>query len=221
MILYFDTETTGTNSFNHEILQIAGLVEVNGKIVEKFEFKSRPLKLSTIEPEALAVNGLNMDDILRYPDPSETFVKLMKIFEKYVDSRKKDKTSEDKFYPAGQNIDFDVKFLRSFFYQNNNKFFGAYFNYDYVDLRMMMSSLKAWGLVDLKDLKLSTIADFFFPGKKFDAHNAVADIEMTRDCILKYKEIYVNQQAVRNVITGQSDERPKTDKRKLVGKAKR
>lgn len=208
MILYFDTETTGTNSFNHEILQIAGLIEIDGKVVEKFEFQSRPLKINTIEPEALGVNGLTMDEILQYPEPAETFVKLMKIFEKYVDSRKRDKTAADKFYPGGQNVDFDVKFLRSFFYQNNNKFFGAYFNYDYVDLRMIMSFLKAFSIVSLPDLKLATIANFFFPGKKFDAHNAVADIEMTRDCILKAKEIYINAiPTVGNNSSGQSSKK--------------
>lgn len=52
-VLYFDCETTGTDPIEQDITQISGLIEIDGKVVDKFNFRCQPLNWDGISPEAL------------------------------------------------------------------------------------------------------------------------------------------------------------------------
>ncbi len=119
-VLYFDVETTGTDPKVNDIVQLSGLIEIDGKIKEKFDFKMRPqdnglpgfIKNAIVDPEALAINGLTEEEIWNFADPKEVHKEIVKIFAKYID--KYDKS--DKFYPAGYNVRFDLVYGILWFY---------------------------------------------------------------------------------------------------------
>lgn len=45
-ILYFDVETTGTDSSKHEITQLAIIVEVDGVVKEEVNWRCQPINWS-------------------------------------------------------------------------------------------------------------------------------------------------------------------------------
>ena len=84
-ILYIDCETTGLNPIKNDILQLAFMIEINDKIVEKHNIFMQPFDYDTIEPQALEVNNLTIQQIKKFPHPRQIYPKLHQIFCKYVD----------------------------------------------------------------------------------------------------------------------------------------
>lgn len=174
-ILYFDTETTGIDSKLHEIVQIAGIIEINGEIVEEFNFNAQPTNWDNISPEALAVTKKTIDDLKAYPLPGEALSALKAILEKYVD--KYDKS--DKFYPAGHNVTFDMEFLNAFWKKHGDKYgTGAYQNWRCLDTRILANFMIVHGLINPLTVKLEDLCKIYeIP---LDAHDALNDIRATR-----------------------------------------
>ena len=65
-IFFFDLETTGVKHWQNGIHQISGGVVIEGKMVEKFNFKVRPNEKAKIEDEALAVAGVSRETVLEF-----------------------------------------------------------------------------------------------------------------------------------------------------------
>ena len=63
--LWFDTETTGLNPHNNDIIQIAGCVVIGREIVEDFEFLCKPFKPENVEQKALDTNGRTVEEIIQ------------------------------------------------------------------------------------------------------------------------------------------------------------
>ena len=61
--LWIDLETTGLNPSKHSVVQIAGIVEIDGVHKESFCFKTRPLKGSAVSHRALEVIGSTVEDL--------------------------------------------------------------------------------------------------------------------------------------------------------------
>lgn len=70
-LAFIDTETTGTDSNKHEIIELAVIIarqiERDGKgpsleIIEECEWKIKPTHIETAEEEALRINGYNEVD---------------------------------------------------------------------------------------------------------------------------------------------------------------
>lgn len=62
----FDVETTGVDTRSCEIIQIAGVKVVNGKVKDKFTSYARPI--GTIPEAATAINGISYDMVADAPD---------------------------------------------------------------------------------------------------------------------------------------------------------
>ena len=105
---HFDTETTGLDAVKNDIIQIAGIIEIDGEVMEEFHFKCQPHSYENISPQALKINGYTVEQLKTFEDPHVIHKKLVDIFSKYIDKYDR----EDKFYPAGQNIRFDMGFLK-------------------------------------------------------------------------------------------------------------
>jgi len=177
-ILYFDTETTGTDPNLHEIVQFAAIIEINGKVVEEVDWRCRPTRWETISPEALQVTGLTLDELATYDHPIDMGKKLKALFNKYIN--KFDKA--DKFYPAGHNVGFDLDFLQVFWKKHIDKYgTGSYQNWRALDSRVFCNFLAAAGRLNVRDIKLSTLCQQF--GIEIDAHDALSDIRATRQLI--------------------------------------
>ena len=173
--LWFDVETTGLSPYKNDIIQIAGLVEINGEIKEEFEMKCAPQDFTQLDSKALAIHGYSKEMLKEFPAPREIYNKLIRIIEKYISRYDKN----DKFTPAGYNVKFDCDFLKNFFEKAGDRYYGSLFNWKLVDplakLYMMDYEMK----LSLPDYKLSTVcAHFNIPLK---AHDALADIKATRE----------------------------------------
>jgi DNA polymerase-3 subunit epsilon len=66
-ICHVDTETTGKHHALHSIHQLAAIIEVNGKIVDRLNIKMRPRLGRYIDEEALKVGGVTKQQIMAYP----------------------------------------------------------------------------------------------------------------------------------------------------------
>jgi DNA polymerase III subunit epsilon len=188
-ILYFDVETTGLDPVKNDIIQLAGMIEIDGELKEEFEFKVAPLpeNIQYVSQEALDTHGYSLDAIRQFTPANIIYRQLTALFDKYI--AKYDKS--DKFYPAGYNVDFDLKFLREFYLKQNDKYFGSYVNsFHQMDPLNILKFMHAMGLVNYPDYKLSTIA--MAQGIGLQAHDAMSDIKATRFIIKRLERYFIN-----------------------------
>ena len=133
--LWLDTETTGLDPVLNDVIQIAGII-VSGKRVEKFEFKCRPLNPKDAQPEALAVHGISLEEMMKFPDPRYTKDAIISIFKKYVNNYDK----SDKFVLCGQNVGFDNDMMHHLFQKNGDKYWFSWVHrahFDTINLAML------------------------------------------------------------------------------------
>lgn len=177
--LFLDTETTGTNPKVNDIIQVAGLVEIDNEIKETFKFNCQPFDYSTVEQGALDVNKLTIEQIKTFPMPQVVYKQITTIACKYVNKY----DTADKFTLAGQRVGFDADFLNEFFIKNGDKYYGSLFNWRHIDLLSITRLLNYAGIIKTKNDKLVTVAEYF--GIEFNAHDALDDILTTRVILKK------------------------------------
>jgi DNA polymerase-3 subunit epsilon len=177
-LFFFDLETTGINPGKHGIHQISGEIVIDGITKESFDFKVRPNEKALIDDEALKVGNVTRDQILAYPAMIEVYVKLTKMLAKYVDKYSK----TDKFYLVGyNNASFDNQFLRGFFLQNGDNYFGSWFWSNSLDVMVLASQHLLDRREQMENFKLCTVAKelgLIIDDSKL--HDATYDISLTR-----------------------------------------
>lgn len=177
-ILFFDIETTGLNHWEHGIHQISGIIDIDGKEVERFDFKVRPVQTAKIDYQALSVSGVSHSDIMAYPDAMSIKRKIDDILADYVNKYDR----KDKFFLAGyNNAHFDNAFLRKFFTDNNDNFFGSYFWSSSLDVMVLAAKKLASQRSEMPDFKLRTVAEKMgIAIEENRLHDSSYDIEITR-----------------------------------------
>ena len=134
--LFYDLETTGVNVRLHSIHRISGLIEVDGEVVETIDIKTRPHPKAKIDPAALRICGVTEDEIMSYQPMKAALKQFLRVLGRYVDKYDK----KQMIYLVGfNNRAFDDQFLRAWFLQNKNDFFGAYFYGDSLDVMVLAS----------------------------------------------------------------------------------
>jgi DNA polymerase III subunit epsilon len=174
-LLWLDIESSGLIPEKHGIIQIAGIVEIRGKVEEKFMLLNN-CSNKEISDDALKINGYTRQQISSFSKQDETYRKLIEIFGKYVD--KYDKL--DKFIVAGQFVHFDVNFLHQFFKDNNDNYFFSWVeSRSYLDTKYILTFLQDRGKMPmLENSKNITISKYF--GRDITgSHDAAVDIELT------------------------------------------
>jgi DNA polymerase-3 subunit epsilon len=184
---YFDTETTGVNPGVNDIIQLAGIIEIDGDIKEKFTFEMQPFNYDNINQGALDTHGITIEKMKTFMNPKEAYSKLIDIFDIYINKFDR----EDKFIVCGYNVRFDIDFLNSFFKKNSDNFLFSYIG-TVKDPFPVFGYLKSLEKIKTEDLKLGTMCKYF--GISLDnAHDALADIEATKMLIEKLdKELIFN-----------------------------
>lgn len=178
-LLFFDLETTGTYPGKHGIHQMSGMIVIDGEIKEKFDFKVRPNPQAEILDEALEVAGVTRDQILAYPPMGEVYHQFVDgILAKYVDRYNK----TDKFFLVGyNNASFDNQFLRGFFLQNGDKYFGSWFWANCMDVMVLATPYLAAKRAEMKDFKQGTVAKALgIPVEDEKLHDVLYDIEICK-----------------------------------------
>lgn len=181
-VIYFDVETTGKDAVKNDIIQLAGIIEIDGEIKETFNLKMQPFDYENIVPEALEVNHTTLEELKGYQTPSEAYKSFVRLLGRYVNKF----DSRDKFYPAGFNVRFDVDFLKEWFSKNGDVYYGSWFNYKLIDPLPVLHMMEYCGKISLMNYKLSTVCEHL--NIAIDAHDALSDITATRDLITYIKE---------------------------------
>ena len=173
-VLFIDTETTGLNPKECGIIQIAGLIEIDGEVKDAFDLKLNPLPDCKFEPGAVEKHGIEPPDLFNHKD---TFKDFKDILNEYVNPYDKN----DKFTIAGYNVKFDVNFLSALWKKNNDNYFGAYFSPYMLDIYPLIQYFKYIGIPafdGIQNLKLETVYPHIMK-EEFKAHDAFDDIKST------------------------------------------
>lgn len=177
-VLFFDLETTGTLVNKHGIHQLSGMIVVDGEVKEKFDFKVQPNPKAEILQEALDVAGVTKEQIMAYPPMGEIYKQFVDLLSKYVDRYNK----KDKFFLAGYNIaSFDNSFLRAWFIQNGDKYFGSWFWSNCFDVMVLATPYLSEKRAEMENFKQGTVAKAL--GINVDdskLHDALYDIEICK-----------------------------------------
>lgn len=177
-LLFFDLETTGTLVNKHGIHQISGQIVIDGEVKESFDFHVQPNPQALIEPKALEVGGVTEAQIKAYPPMGEIYKKFVDMLSKYVDHYNK----KDKFFLVGyNNASFDNQFLRAWFLQNGDNYFGSWFWANSIDVMVMATPYLADKRADMENFKQGTVAKAL--GIAIDdskLHDALYDIEVCK-----------------------------------------
>lgn len=102
-----------------------------------------------------------------------------KMLGKYVDKYDK----QDKFFLVGyNNASFDNQFLRGFFSQNGDNYFGSWFWSNSIDVMVLASHHLASRRHEMENFKLATVAKFMGINVDDEAlHDAFYDIYLTKE----------------------------------------
>ena len=190
-VLYVDLETTGTNPIRHGIIQLAALVEIDGKLEAELNLKLAPLRKNKIDSEALAINGVTEEEIQDYPSNATQYALFVAFLERYIKRYEK----LDKFILAGYNINaFDEPFLRQLFLDNAatrrdrkyGGYFGSWFFWPKRDVQTYLAEHITENGLRLPNFKLATVCEHF--SIPINAHDALSDIHATRTLyrVLRY-----------------------------------
>ena len=177
-ILFFDLETTGVLPGKHGIHQLSGEIVIDGETKETFDFKVRPNPKAENTQDALDIAGVTKEQILAYPPMETVFTQFISMLDKYADRFNK----KDKFFLAGfNNASFDNQFLRGWFLQNGDKYFGSWFWSNSIDLMVMATPFLASKRAEMENFKLATVAATLGIEISEDKlHNASYDIYLTK-----------------------------------------
>lgn len=186
-VMFLDVETTGKDSKLHDIVELAVIFEIDGRVTESFKWNCQPFNWDTIEQEALDVHGTTIEQLKEYQDPHKVHAVLTKITDRYVNKYDKN----DKLTLAGQKVEFDAGFLREFFFKAGDQYFGSRFNYRHIDLLATVRMLRYAGVMELANDRLETIAAHF--GIELKAHDALEDIMATRKALQMILERYIRR----------------------------
>jgi DNA polymerase-3 subunit epsilon len=177
--MFYDLETTGTNSKKHSIHHISGLIEVDGEVDLVFDYKVRPHQKAVIEQEAMTICGVTAVEISKYPTMKSVHKKIQVMLSTYVD--RFDNT--DKIFLVGfNNRSFDDDFFRKFFELNDDPYFNAWFWSDSHDVMVLASVYLQERRYRMPAFKLKSVAkELGLIVDESKLHEADYDIELTRE----------------------------------------
>jgi DNA polymerase III subunit epsilon len=177
-LLFIDLETTGTDHRKHGIHQISGMVEIGGQVVHRFDWRVQPNPKAKIEPEALRIGNVTLEQVQAYPAMPGVFTDFVVMVQRYVNRYDK----ADKFHLVGyNNRSFDDPFLRSWYAQNESDYYGSYFWPDTIDVLVLASQYLIDRRPRMVNFKLRTVAEEL--GLLVDPdrlHDSAYDVELTR-----------------------------------------
>ncbi len=182
-IFWFDVETTGVSFEDSAILQLAALIEIDGKVVDEFQINMQPHEDASIAPTALRIHGITHVQWEHFDLPYVGLHKLRSFLGRHVNKY----DWSDKFVIAGYNVNFDVQMLRSAFLRDGDKFFGSWFYWPVIDVASFVAEEAAFRNLILPNYKLGTICKHF--EIDIEAHEALSDIKATKNLYKHLKGI--------------------------------
>lgn len=177
-ICYIDVETTGIKAPQSGLIQLAGIIEIDGTEVDSFDLLARPFVDDAIDMQAIEVNGRKLEELSTFPDPRQMFNEFSARLGAHVDKYAK----HDKFWFCAYNSGFDEDHVREFFKKNGDKYYGSWFWVP--SLCAMKAAAKK--LMDrrheMENFKLATVAKAM--GIEVDdskTHDGLYDVRLCRE----------------------------------------
>jgi DNA polymerase-3 subunit epsilon len=181
-LLYIDVETTGLDPVLNDVINLGCIVEVNNKIVDKFEYYMYPTNWSRIDKKAMNINGIDIencyhfDKCVNFITPTEAATEIYKIMSSY----KKD----GKLIAVGKNVKFDINFINNFFSKNIRSGGGNFYDiirHRYIDINSLLLTTKYCGSnnIDMNDMDLENLQYIYNIQKTLNPHNALHDAILT------------------------------------------
>lgn len=184
-LCFIDCETTGVDPVKNALIQIAGIVVIDGAEIETFDCRCRPFADDTIVPSALEVVGMSFDEVMSAGAPVESYKFITKILSRHVDKFEK----RDKFFFLGWNGIFDSNFVREWFKKNGDNYYGSFFSWPTIDVAVLAAHALMHVRPEFEDFRLETVARYLgIDVDRFDLHDALSDIRITREIYYKIKE---------------------------------
>jgi len=142
--IFIDVETTGLDPKENCVWQIAFIIEQDGAELCRHNLKTAPIPGSNYNVDAMKKGNITPDEIRSFPDSYKTLRNIKEIFSDYIDPFKKPKNqTDDKMFFIAYNAEFDMKFLRSFFERQGDKYLGSWFWFPYIDvMTLTMQEIK-------------------------------------------------------------------------------
>jgi DNA polymerase III alpha subunit (gram-positive type) len=172
-LLYLDTETTGVNPIDHSLHQVSMIYE-DQIGTQEFDFKIKPYK--DIFSPALKKGEIYIETLNQYPDQRESFSEFLTTLDSLVDSR----DPRDKLFLIGYNISFDEQFIRQWFHDNDNNFYGSYFWNPSIDVMTLAMNRLMFKRSLMPNFKLETVCQMFNIYNTGQQHEGMNDVIMTR-----------------------------------------
>jgi len=187
-LLYLDVETTGLEPLIHGIVQLAYIIEIDGRVRKRGSFKINPFsynKLMRVNQKALEVNGFKDEDVTSFRNASSACDEFIEVLKRYIDIT----NSDDKFKLVAYNANFDASFVQQWFKDSKRNAYGLLIDYRHLDPFELFKYLVFSGKIEhtAKSFNLENACKTM--EIEFDAHDAVADIEATRDLHLRLLEV--------------------------------
>ena len=181
ILLYLDTETTGLDVSTCSIWQLSGYIGDTAKgTIESFDYKLHPYRGEIITEEAVAKTGVTQEELDTYPPQSEAFTSFLSLISKYVDLE----DWNQRVIPVGYNISFDLDFLRAWFaYNNSTSLFSKNVFFPGIDVMYLASYYLLGERSKMRNFQLSTVYERLLNKPLSNAHNAMADIDATREIL--------------------------------------
>lgn len=179
--LFIDTETTGLDPLKHGLVQVAGIVDINGQVEEEFDFSLKPIDGKLFETRALEVNGLNMNVINGYKPSDTVFHLFRQLIKKYVDQY----NTKDKYSFLAYNAPFDVGFIRQWFLDHGDNYYGSLFFRYPIDVASIAMEALIEERPKMPNDKLETVMKYFDVTAEGKLHDARTDIIATREVYYK------------------------------------
>ena len=171
-LFFFDTETTWLCPWVDRIIQFWGIAWILDEETFEFTETERINQLINtdvkISPMATAVNWIRNEDLLDYDYMDSYLPKFLELI-------------NEADYVVGHNIPFDANMIIGECRLNNMEFYPEEINR--VDTMKPTTYLVNWRWG--RRPKLSALYNFLFWCDFENAHDAMADIEATKDCFLE------------------------------------
>lgn len=198
LYLWNDTETTGTNEAKHELLTAYfAIYNENLEFVDELDLMLKPDdadKVILYEKEAFEVTGIVLEDHLKNPHTitySEGIKKLNIFLSKHKIPHKR------KHYRfSGQNVEFDVKFLKQ--HLGDEEGWEKLMHHGNIDTFRICSFLQDCDFLPMDIGNLGSLVEYFgLP--MLQAHTAKDDVIMT---IAVYKAMKQMMKDKKNGMSG-------------------
>lgn len=183
-ILFVDVETTGTDAERHAVIELAAQLYTDGKLVDEFQhqcFDKRGAK--AISLGALKVNNNDLNALWNKPEENEAVIGLVAFLLKHKNI--------GPIIVAGQNVQFDVSFLKALLKKYGVEDLEQITGYKYVDTFTQGITLAQAGIIP-KDSKLNLAGLAKALGidtSNVQFHTAKGDVELTAKVYFRVIEL--------------------------------